>query len=223
MLRIHDQDVWSPDRYHSIEQGTVVYKLTEGGILVKGQEQERRTKGQPLTLSRIMARYIGAIRDAAGEFAISEQLIAATIANESGGHENAERNEPARHDRSIGVMQILTATAKELSRRIDEPFLEPSLPDGGDLEKWRTYLNDDDTSIRLGAYYLSWLNKEFDCRGDPVMIYAAYNAGSLRADARCPWGLHYNRVKRKDGTIFDAMDTFVAWYGDACTVWERHC
>ena len=213
----------SPIGSTRFEKGIITYKVTTSGILVEGEGQERRTKGQPLTLSRIMTRYIGLIRDAAGEFAVSEQLIAAALANESGGHEGAEKNEKDRHDRSIGIMQLLTATAKELSRRIDEPFLEPSLPDGGDVERWREYLSDNDTSIRLGAYYLSWLNKEYSCKGDPVLIYAAYNAGSPRADATRPWGLHYNRVKRKDGSIFDAMDTFVNWYGDACTVWERHC
>lgn len=225
-IRITDKDTWDPRRFHAVKGGGGhTWKVTDKGILVKDDDTPRRTKGEPSTLRRIYDRFLEEIVSVSSFTGVPQQLIAAAIANESGGRDGGERYEKHLNDWSIGVMQTLTNTAWGIAQQrpdlaVSVPLLDVRpFPKGGDLDVWRALLHEAKTSITLGASYLDILNERFECQWDPILIYAGYNSGSPRPSQSKPWGLHYHRTKLKDGNIFDAMDTFAAWYGDACSVW----
>lgn len=77
------------------------------------------------------------------------------------------------HRGAIGLMQLMPDTAREMARRIGE---DPA----------RLNLEEPETNIRLGVYYLALLTREFG--DDEVALLAAYNAGPANA-----------RAWRKDG------------------------
>jgi soluble lytic murein transglycosylase-like protein len=147
------------------------------------------------------------------------------IGAESRGTLTAEREEAHLKDFSIGLTQTLTATAFDLAARAPGELglkaitrLKP-MPQGGDLAEWQAILRQPFYAIRLGALYFDIANKQYDIQFDPVLCYAAYNAGSPRENLENPWGLHYYRKKLPDGRWADAMDNFSRWYGDAVHVY----
>jgi soluble lytic murein transglycosylase len=85
-------------------------------------------------------------------------LIAAVIKAESNFNSQAVSERGAR-----GLMQIMPETGLWAAKQIGEPNL-----DSEDLF-------DPETNIKLGTWYLSDLEKEFD--GSNVLILAAYNGG----------------------------------------------
>jgi hypothetical protein len=227
-LPIVDHDRWSPRRYHSVEGADIIWRQTSEGIEVLN-EGVRRTKGEPTTLRRIVRDYGDEIADArellGGRSGPPLQLIAAMIAAESKGMPTVENDEPHLKDISIGLTQTLTATAQNLAVQAPAELgldaiakLKP-LPQGGDIDAWKQALGDPRNAIRLGALYFAIANKRHDAQYDPVICYAAYNAGSPRENPDTPWGLHYFRRVLDDGRVADAMENFVKWYGDACDVY----
>ena len=221
---IVDQESWCPRRFHSVEGAEIIWRQTDEGIEVK-DEGVRRTKGEPTTLRRIVKDY-GHLIDAACEYTdVPRQLVAGMIAAESRGIPTAEREEPPIKDWSIGLTQTLTATAFTLAAQAPEELnvkevtkLKP-LPQGGDLAEWRGLLRQPFYGIRLGALYFSIVNRQSELKFDPVLCYAAYNAGSVRENLKNPFGLHYYRKKLPDGRWADAMENFCRWFGDACAVY----
>lgn len=223
-VEIVDSDDWCLRRWHGRErlanEDWLHWKVDDEGILVEGEARVRRTKGKPVTLSRIVASYGDDILRWADTFDLSEQLLAAIIAVESGGMPEAERYEQHLNDYSIGLTQTLTATAKQLGRfspELPKNGLEP-VPAGGLVDSWRGFLRIPENSIAYGAAYLRSANDRSDLRNDPVLLYCAYNAGSVRPLGN-PWGLaHYRSVK--DGKlVYAALDSFCAWYNDAVDVY----
>ncbi len=229
---IKDSDDWELRRFHGRRDDGdwLQWKLTDEGILVQGEEAVRRTPGKPVTLTRIVDTYGDTILKWADVFDLSEQLLAAVIAIESGGRPTAEKEEKHKGDWSIGLTQVLTATAKHLVGLFPEelpPIAIASLPKGGSLDAWRTTLRDPETSIALAGAYLRAVNDDAKLRLDPVLLYCAYNAGSVRphgSGARAvqdnPWGLKHYRHYNKDGTLnYSALSSFCAWFGDAVSVY----
>ena len=86
---------------------------------------------------------------------------------------------------------------------------------GGDLDEWRAILRQPRIAIRLGALYFSIANAQHDLQMDPVLCYAAYNAGSPRFSDKTPFGVHYYRKKLDDGRWADAMTNFLRWHNDS--------
>lgn len=222
--KITDRDEWSPERWHSAHNDCHVWKCTDEGILVRGEKGPRRTKGEPKTLTRILAGYGDLIDAACVITGVPRLLLAALIATESGGRPDAERHEPSLKDVSIGLTQTLTATARQLAATASSALglsavaVLEAVPLGGNEDLWRTILNKPKISISLGACYLQTANAQWDIKWDPILCYAAYNAGSPRATDKRPWGVYYYRKTLADGRIADAMNGFAAWYGDACAV-----
>lgn len=229
--------LWAPDKFHSVAGAPIIWKQTPRGILVHGEESERRTRGEPTTLRRIWGQYGNVLRSVVdGVMDLPRPclqeffpLVLAVIAAESRGDPTAERHEPSRHDYSIGLTQVLTATAQDLARTAPEKLrtrvvqladiaAEKTIPKGGSLERWRSLLQEPHNAIALAVWYL--LRASSGLQFDPVLCYAAYNAGSARENASTPWGLNYYRKVDNHGKVVaDAMDSFVKWYGDACHVY----
>lgn len=104
------------------------------------------------------------IRDAASRYNVPVALIKAIIAQESGYKASAYRKEPAVNDASIGLMQILLATAKG----------EGYSGAAGDATKL-SGLFDPATNINYGTAYLeSRLNAT---KGNVAAAISAYNGG----------------------------------------------
>ena len=230
---VRDKGEWEPRRWHCVSEGElegdIAWRQTDEGIEVRGHENAEvgatmRTKGEPITLTRIVGTYGELIREACSIVNVPQQLVAGMIAAESMGKPEAERAEPHLGDVSIGLAQTLTATAAHLAHdapaelQLDPIAQTKSLPSGGSLGLWRELLTEPRHAIRLGALYFAVANAQDDLRLDPVLCYAAYNAGSVRANRKNPWGVHYYR-KKLDGGWADAMDSFARWYGDACAVY----
>ncbi len=95
------------------------------------------------------------------EFGVDAELVLAVFAAESGG-----RRKVRSHRGAVGLMQVMPATAQELARELGMASVAEN-----DLE-------DPETNIRLGTYYLSKLDKRF--RGDRMLALAAYNAGPTK-------------------------------------------
>ena len=153
-----------------------------------------------------------------------EILVVAVLANENGGKLRGDRYEPHINDWSFGPAQFLTSTAQQTAKtyQINTSGLPPQTMRQNDsaLNKrlWKAYLEDPSTAAQLEVCYLCHLSKQFDLKGDPVLTYASYNAGSPRPSRRrTPWVLV---AYDKDGLgpLPGALDHFAKWYGDACAV-----
>lgn len=94
----------------------------------------------------------------ANKYHVDPFLLAAIMKAESNFNNQAVSNRGAR-----GLMQIMPETGQWIARQIGEPAIN--------MEK----LLDPETSIKLGAWYIADLGKEFN--GDIVLILAAYNGG----------------------------------------------
>ncbi len=231
-VEIIDSDEWTIRRYHGrIDRGIGRrwrrhwrhWRLTDLGIQVAGDESVRRTKGKPVTVGRIVEAYGEIILKWADAFDLPEQLIAAVIAAESGGKPAAERYEKHLDDWSIGLGQTLTSTARQLYKEypgaLPNTLTPEPVPAGGSVAIWRGVLGEPDTSIGLIGAYMRRALDRFKLRMDPVLMYCAYNAGSVRAADDSAWGIKHYRHEKDGELVFSALDSFVAWFGDACDVY----
>jgi hypothetical protein len=236
---------WRPDTFHRVDPAQVGQKKLwwyqgEQGITVLSENAVRRTRGLPATLRRLQKQYAQEIDHAVGQelvvplnfydeecdysparWAEINLLVAAIMATESGGNVKARRYEKHLNDWSFGPMQMLTATASFYQRKGYTLFkaLKP-VPKGGDPAEWAAVLSDPKIALRLACRMLAYMNDKYTLKGDPILMYACYNAGGPYASTRTPWGL---RAYDRDGPgpLPGALDHFAAWYGDACAVWGR--
>ena len=102
--------------------------------------------------------YSDMIRKSASEFNLSPALVAAVIMNESSFRPSAESSVGAH-----GLMQLMPDTAEWIARklRVDDYSAQS--------------LDDPQTNIRLGCWYLNYLSSLFS--GDPLCVVCAYHAG----------------------------------------------
>lgn len=97
------------------------------------------------------------------EYDIDKYLVSAVIFAESGFDELAVSSKGA-----TGLMQILPDTGAWAAQKIGmQSFTEQML-------------TDPDVNIRIGCWYLNYLNQKYD--GDSDKVFAAYNAGPSRVD-----------------------------------------
>jgi hypothetical protein len=215
-----DPSPWELGVAHGVRGSTRRWVCKDDGIHIVGEEGPLRTPGRPVTLGRVRDAY-GAIRaSASAATGVDVRVLAAMVATESGLNARAERHEPHLRDYTLGAAQTLTQTALAMARRLGLSSPKRAVPDGGSLDEWRAFLFEPKNAILCGALYLAHNDERFGLRGDPVMAYACYNAGSPRVRADNPWGMAYFFKRKADGTVaYDAVDTFCRWYGDACEVW----
>lgn len=214
---------WRPEDPHGVRGHKRRWWSNAEGVWVVGETAPRRTKGQPVTLTKIVAKYGAHISEASSRTGVPEPLLAGMVATEAGLNEKAERYEKHLNDWSIGAAQTLTETAWAMALRLNIRQPDRPVPRGGDVDEWRRFLSDPRTSILLGAMLLAYNDERFGLQWDPVLSYAGYNAGSPIVRPAKPWGLaHYTFDRDGDGVPeYDAIDTFVAWYGDACAVYGK--
>ncbi|MGI8909227.1 MAG: lytic transglycosylase domain-containing protein [Rubrobacteraceae bacterium] len=104
-------------------------------------------------------RYEETIRRVGEEHGVEPTLIAGVVYAESRfGHESES------HQGAYGLMQILPSTAEFISERsgIRGDYRDPR------------------TNLRMGAWYLSYLDGRYS--GDERLVLAAYNSGEGRVD-----------------------------------------
>lgn len=105
-------------------------------------------------------RYEETIRRVGEEHGVEPTLVAGVVYTESRfGHDSES------HQGAYGLMQILPSTAQFISGRsgIRGDYREPR------------------TNLRMGAWYLSYLDERYS--GDERLVLAAYNSGEGRVDA----------------------------------------
>jgi hypothetical protein len=178
--------------FHNHFPGGVRWRLDRAGVEVEGEGFPSRAQLQP-PAERVWRDFGVLINAASVEFDVPDQLIAATAVTESGGNPHAVREEPGFVSDeatpnlvSPGLMQTLISTAR------------PAL---GDPTINRQRLLDPQTSIRAGASVISRQRNATDL--DPVLVAAAYNAGSLRHTNSNRWRLVHTP---------DHIDRFIANY-----------
>lgn len=173
---------WRPDIWHGAPLG-VQWRVTPRGILLNGQEHPQLSaipeiRALPLQCWRLFNNEVNSL---ANIFQVSRPLLLATIASESGGNVNAMRDEG--FDRSYGLAQTLTGTADFIGRwlgwpRGEGPFLMP-MQARTEYHQWEKFLSAPWTSIALCAALHSYNNSRLNLQGDPMLLYAAYNAGGV--------------------------------------------
>ncbi|MEG3437138.1 transglycosylase SLT domain-containing protein [Pannus brasiliensis CCIBt3594] len=192
--------------FHGFPDGTR-WRLVAGGVEIEGSGIER-TKGQPVTVTRIWERYATEINEVARQYRVPCALILATICTESGGKPDAVREEPGYqsdektpHKISAGLMQTLISTARET--------LQLSLD--------RSWLTRPKNSILAGTAYIAKQARK--TRLDPPLVAAAYNAGDLYRNTG-----RENRWKLRQYPIGTGahLDRFVKFFNDAVFVLGQH-
>lgn len=235
---------WSPVEFHRVHPSLVgekkhwwkVDSIEFEGIYVLGEDKPRRTRGKPKTAERVLANFGEAIREAATLYGDNVDwwdlatLMVATFATENSGKLVGDRYEKHIDDWSFGGAQFLTATARAVAVKLSDAGYGPrvGLPlppgqsmrqDGSDANKaaWKAYLEEPRVAAHLMARFHYDNHLRFDARMDPVLLYAAYNAGSPRPSKQTKFGLVYYDPD-KLGPRPGAVDHFTRWYGDAAAV-----
>jgi soluble lytic murein transglycosylase-like protein len=128
------------------------------------------------------AKYQNIIDGAAETFNVDSRIISAIISTESSWDQNIKRYEPKLNTYSLGLMQLLPSTAKSVMGN-------QNLTDAQILDPY--------TNIMAGTKYYSQQLQKY---GDPILAYAAYNAGSVR--------------RNSDGSLVNAgnVNNFTSWY-----------
>lgn len=85
-------------------------------------------------------------------------FVAAVIKTESNFQPTAESPKGA-----LGLMQIMPETGRWIAEQVGAEEFEPEA------------LNDVETNLMFGTWYLAYLNEEFGSQ--PILVLAAYNAG----------------------------------------------
>ncbi len=110
----------------------------------------------PLEHKEIITKY-------SAEYDIDKYLVCAVIFAESGFDELAVSPKGA-----TGLMQILPDTGAWAAQKIGMQSFDEQM------------LSDPDVNIRIGCWYLDYLNQKYE--GDADKVLAAYNAGPSRVD-----------------------------------------
>jgi peptidoglycan L-alanyl-D-glutamate endopeptidase CwlK len=215
--------------WHAMFEGQQWRFDAKGVYLRDAPTTPLRTPGAPTTVQKIVDLFSGQIRRASLAYGVAPELIAMTIATETGFAKNADftgpktfRWEPAVKvgdvpvptfgDYSPGPMQTLATTARDVIRRMGLPYpdpfaiapyieLQPSLAPA----THPLYAADPNIDIGTAEIKTRW-TKTVD---DPILVAAAYNAGGLYRTDRNAWHLRSHA---------DHLDRASKWYGDACFV-----
>ena len=131
-------------------------QMLMGGYL-SGRQKKHESEQQAID-DNYPLYYTEAIRKNAAEFHLAPALVAAVIRNESSFRPTVESSVGAR-----GLMQLMPDTAEWIAHKLKV--------DNYSFEM----MNDPESNIRFGCWYLSYLSSLFN--SDPWCVVCAYHAG----------------------------------------------
>lgn len=120
------------------------------------------------------------VRQYAYENKVDTALVASVILAESKFNSQASS-----HRGAVGLMQIMPETGNWIAQEMN---LNGYTPD---------QLNDVRTNIRMGTWYLGYLQREFD--GNTILALAAYNAGRGHVDdwvKKYGWNKNFSEIDK---------------------------
>ena len=213
------------------------WRADGSGIYLRGDpNRAERTPGDPTTATKAINLYADAIAEAAQAFRIPPELIVMTIATETGlfrehsfpgprtfrweskfvlrntGDSSVDGKE--RGDYSAGPMQVMSSTA----RGMDNNSTKLKFKNETTLKWFKNKpstapkslgLYDGRIGIMVGASYIAHQTAKTGL--NPILVAAAYNAGSIKASGTNTWGIFAHG---------DHLDRAARWFGDACAAFE---
>jgi peptidoglycan LD-endopeptidase CwlK len=216
--------------------GGVTWRTDAAGMYVENATMPERSAGVPATCFLICKLFEKPIIERAIEFNIAPELIVMTIATEASAYRNTNFTGPPTFrweahvkvkdapplfmgDYSIGPMQTLATTARDVIKRLALPYdalanfpayrSQPITPPS-DIPGYEAAVN-----IHVGVGEIA--SRLALTAQDPILVAAAYNAGSIY-DSSAPTvkPIYKNRWNlRSHG---NHLDRAAQWYGDACEV-----
>ena len=176
-----------------------------GRIILEGDTKPARTGGEPLTMRTLLDDFGAAIVEAHDVFPqVSIATIMAVISLEAarirpGLHLNPHSFRQEKNDYSSGLMQTLSGTAKQMSKKytLPVPYID------------RESLTIPRVSILCGVAYLHDRANEYETQ-DGMLLQAAYNAGGVYKSQKNEWKI------RTHGD--DRTERFAQWHNDALEV-----
>jgi len=213
------------------------WRVDNRGIYLRDSPNvAQRTPGDPTTATKAINLYADAIAEASQAFQIPPELIVMTIATETGMFKNDDFTGPRTFrweagfvltntgdaaldgkqagDYSAGPMQVMSSTAREMNNK--SPKLR--FKNETTLKWFKTKpatppkalgLYDGRVCIMIGASYIA--HQAAKTGLNPILVAAAYNAGSIRATGTNSWGIFAHG---------DHLDRAARWYGDACAAFS---
>ncbi|WP_207538265.1 D-alanyl-D-alanine carboxypeptidase family protein [Sabulicella rubraurantiaca] len=196
------------------------WRVDRHGIYLRdleGGQRAIRSAGNPTTCGAVIAAFGPQIAKYSAKHGVPPELIVMTIATEVGVYRSVGFTGPRTFrweahisDYSAGPMQMLASTARDVNRKerlgyedSDFPSFDAKPePPPQDLPIYKP-----DIAIDLGA---AFIRRGMAKTGtNPILVAAAYNAGSVRQGTGNPWGLHCHG---------DHLDRAAEWFGDACAL-----
>jgi len=191
--------------------GGVRWRVTPAGVEIEGSGLTR-TKGEPRSVRLYWAFWGTYFLRASEATGVPVGLLMMTVATENGGCRLEDgqpgvipvRREPGYLDDaatpnkiSVGPCHVLISTARAA---MHNPMIN------------RAWLQDRGNNILAAARYIA--GQQAATGFDPILVAAAYNAGSIR-EAK-PGSRYFNRWHMV--TYGNHLDRAAAWYGDACAM-----
>ena len=182
-----------------------------------------RSAGAPVTATAVLNLYGDALAEAAIRFQIAPEVLLMILATETGAFRRDNFTGPKTFrweanisDYSAGPMQILSGTARDVNQSeglgLDEAGMpamtrKPSKPPEDLL------LYQGAPAITVGAAYIRRNMQRQGLTDNPILVSAAYNAGSIRTSTSNLWRIF---------VFGNHLDRAAEWYGDACKVCADH-
>ena len=211
------------------------WRYDTSGVYTRGPAADKlwRTAGSPITAQEILTRFGAHIEKASRRYGVNPALIVMTVATETaafrmdgftgprtfrwepdykvGATGNPAYDGIEKGDYSAGPMQVLSDTARWMNNTkelgYDNGDLFPFFRNKSDVTVDKLGLYRADVSIDVGTAYIA--HNMTATGDDPLLVAAAYNAGSLQPSPENHWRL------RSSG---NHVDRAAEWYGDACAV-----
>ena len=177
----------------------------DGMIVLERETEPARTRGEPVTMRTMLADFGDEMREASDLLDVDLANVMTIIALESvtshGVHRDPRsyRWEERVQDYSAGLMQTMSATAKQMRKKYTLPVAPISEP----------VLYVPRVSILCGVAYLRHQQDRYNTR-DVMLLQAAYNAGSLLHTTRNEWHMRTHSP--------DRTERAAQWHNDALSV-----
>jgi peptidoglycan L-alanyl-D-glutamate endopeptidase CwlK len=215
--------------WHSMFGGRSWRYDSRGVYLRAAPTTPARTPGAPTTCQTIIDLYGPAIHKAAIDHNVPPELIVMTIATETAANRRSDFtgaptfawepnvkvedvHPPTFGDYSVGPMQTLATSARDVIRRLGLPYpdpfaIAPYIRQRPNPAPAQHPLYAGGPNIDIGT---AEIRSRIAKTGlDPILIAAAYNAGGVYESEQNEWHLR---------SAHDHLDRASKWFGDACFI-----